>query len=60
MRHVAGDGTQVPVTLEKTCFESLRHPPALEQLDANRDGYSSPAEAYPPLFDDFDFLAHYA
>ena len=35
-------------------------PPAVERLDANRDGYISRAEAYSPLFDDFRFLPHHA
>ncbi|MEP7096802.1 MAG: hypothetical protein ABI748_04005 [Dokdonella sp.] len=34
--------------------------PAFEQLAANRDSYINRAEAYPPLLNDFDFLAHHA
>ena len=36
--------------------------PSFEQLDVNHDGRISrdEAEAYIPLFNDFDFLAHHA
>ena len=59
-RHGAGDGTQVTVTSRQPAPNHYVLQPAFEQLDAYRAGYNSRAEAYAPLFNDFDLLAHHA
>lgn len=58
----ASDGTKVLLTTGQPAPD--HYGPALDfgQLDANHDGYISrdEAEAYLPLFNDFDFPAQHA
>ncbi len=58
----AADGTQVTVTSGQPPADHYGPAPAFAQLDANHDGYISreEAQAYPPLLNDFDFIAHHA
>lgn len=55
------DGTQVTVTSGQPRSRSYGPRPAFEQLDVNHDGIidRNEAEAYLPLFNDFDNLAHH-
>jgi hypothetical protein len=57
----AADGTQVTVTSGQPVDRSYGPRPAFEQLDVNHDGVITreEAEAYLPLFNDFDNLAHH-
>ena len=57
-----GDGTRVTLTSGQPAPDRSGPPPAFAQLDANRDGSISrdEAEAYTPLANDFDYLAHHA
>ena len=58
-RYTQRDGTQVTLVSGQPHERSYGPKPAFEQLDANRDGFidSSEAQAYIPLFNDFDHLA---
>ena len=58
----AADGTQVVLTSGQPAAKSYGPAPAFDQLDANHDGSISrqEAEAYVPLFNDFDHLAHHS
>lgn len=57
----AADGTRVTVTSGQPVDRSYGPKPAFEQLDVNHDGVITreEAEAYLPLFNDFDNLAHH-
>ena len=56
----ARDGTDVTVHSGQPKPAQYGQPPAFGSLDANSDGFISraEAEAYIPLFNDFDYLAH--
>jgi hypothetical protein len=60
-RFTAADGTQVTVTSGQPPAKSYGPRPSFEQLDTNRDGTITrdEAEAYIPLLNDFDNLAHH-
>jgi len=53
------DGNRVTVTSGQPAPDPYGPPPAFEQLDANRDGSISHAEAegYIPLLNDYDYLS---
>ena len=55
----AQDGTIVTVRSGQPAPDRYGPPPAFEQLDANRDGSISHAEAegYIPLLNDYDYLS---
>lgn len=57
----AADGTQVTVTSGQPPPKSYGPRPSFEQLDTNRDGKITrdEAQAYIPLLNDFDHLAHH-
>ena len=58
----AQDGTIVTLHSGQPAPDHYGAPPPFAQLDTNRDGSISrdEAEAYLPLFNDFDYLAHHA
>ena len=62
LHSTAGDGSQVTLTSGQPKPNHYGPPPDFAQLDTNHDGYVSreEAEAYTPLFNDFDYLAHHA
>ncbi|MBS0569713.1 MAG: hypothetical protein JSS28_03835 [Proteobacteria bacterium] len=55
------DGTRVTLTSGQPAPDHYGPPPAFAALDANHDGRISreEANAYPPLLNDFDYLAHH-
>jgi hypothetical protein len=57
----AGDGSTATATSGQPKPNHYGPPPDFAQLDANQDGVISrqEAEAYMPLFNDFDCLAHH-
>lgn len=57
----AQDGTQVTLTTGQPPSRSYGPKPSFEQLDTNHDGMidRNEAEAYLPLYNDFDNLAHH-
>jgi hypothetical protein len=62
LHSTADDGSQVTVTSGQPKPNHYGPPPDFAKLDANNDGFVSreEAEAYMPLFNDFDYLAHHA
>ncbi len=60
--YTSDDGTHVTVNSGQPAPNQYGPAPAFKKLDANHDGYisRSESEAYLPLFNDFDFLAHHA
>ncbi len=56
------DGTRVTLTSGQPAPDRPSTPPPFAQLDTNHDGSISreEAESYPPLLNDFDYLAHHA
>jgi hypothetical protein len=58
----AADGTRVTLTSGQPPAQQSGPAPAFASLDANHDGAISreEANAYPPLLNDFDYLAHHA
>lgn len=58
----AQDGTQVTLTSGQPAPDNYGPAPAFAQLDANHNGSISreEAQAYIPLLNDFDYLAHHA
>jgi hypothetical protein len=62
LQSTASDGSRVTVTSGQPSPNHYGPPPDFAQLDANHDGFVSreEAEAYIPLFNDFDYLAHHA
>jgi hypothetical protein len=61
-RFTTGDGTQVILQSGQPKPDHYGPPPAFAQLDTNHDGFVSreEAEAYIPLLNDFDYLAHHS
>jgi len=59
--HTAADGTQVTIVSGQPHDPSYGPKPPFEQLDRNRDGIITrdEAEAYLPLFNDYDNLVHH-
>jgi hypothetical protein len=60
--YTSADGRQVTLTSGQPAPTRYGPAPDFGQLDANRDGSISreEAEAFTPLFNDFDHLAHHA
>jgi hypothetical protein len=58
----APDGTHVTLRVGQPPPDHYGPAPDFAKLDVNRDGYISreEAEAYPPLANDFDYIAHHA
>jgi len=58
----SSDGTKVTLTSGQPPPDHYGSAPNFGQLDTNHDGFISrdEAEAYPPLFNDFDFPAQHA
>jgi hypothetical protein len=56
------DGTQGTLTSGQPAPDHYGPAPSFTQLDINHDGFVSRDEAgaYPPLLNDFDFIAHHA
>lgn len=58
----AQDGTQVTLTSGQPAPDNYGPAPSFAQLDTDHNGSISPeeAQAYIPLLNDFDYLAHHA
>lgn len=58
----ASDGTQVTITSAQPAPVNAGPVPAFTELDTNKDGWINRTEAaaYPPLLNDFDYIAHHA
>ncbi|MGH8040563.1 MAG: hypothetical protein ACREPN_00785 [Rudaea sp.] len=58
----AADGTHVTLTSGQPPQSHYGPPPAFATLDVDHNGAISreEAQAYPPLLNDFDYLAHHA
>ena len=56
------DGTRVTLTSGQPAPDHYGPPPAFATLDAHHKGRITreEAQAYPPLFNDFDYIAHHA
>ena len=56
------DGTRVTLISGQPAPDHYGPPPAFAILDANHNGSvdRDEAQAYPPLLNDFDYLAHHA
>jgi hypothetical protein len=56
------DGTRVTLTSGQPAPDHYGPPPAFATLDANHNGSvdRDEAQAYPPLLNDFDYIAHRA
>ena len=56
------DGTHVTLTSGQPAPDHYGPPPAFATLDTDHNGGISreEAQAYPPLLNDFDYLAHHA
>ncbi|MBS0556898.1 MAG: hypothetical protein JSR27_05720 [Proteobacteria bacterium] len=56
------DGTRVTLTSGQPPADHYGPPPAFATLDANHNGKITreEANAYPPLLNDFDYIAHHA
>lgn len=56
------DGTRVTLTSGQPAPDHYGPPPAFATLDTDHSGGISreEAQAYPPLLNDFDYLAHHA
>jgi hypothetical protein len=56
------DGTHVTLTSGQPAPDHYGPPPDFATLDTNHNGSISreEAQAYPPLLNDFDYLAHHA
>lgn len=61
-RFTAADGAQVTLTSGQPPAGNYGPAPAFATLDANHDGAigREEANAYPPLLNDFDYVAHRA
>ena len=59
--YTAADGTQVTLRSGQPAPDHYGPAPAFAQLDTNHDGSITrdEAEAFTPLFNDFDHLAHH-
>ncbi len=58
----SSDGTQVTLTSGQPPADHSGPVPPFAQLDTNHDGWISRGEAaaYPPLLNDYDYIAHRA
>ncbi len=58
----ASDGTQVTVTSHQPPADHYGPAPTFAQLDTDHSGFITreEAKAYPPLLNDFDYIAHHA
>ena len=56
------DGTRVTLTSGQPAPDHYGPPPAFATLDTNHTGRITreQAQAYPPLLNDFDYIAHHA
>lgn len=56
------DGTRVTLTAGQPAPDHYGPPPAFATLDTNHNSSISreEAQAYPPLLNDFDYIAHHA
>ena len=56
------DGTHVTLTSSQPAPDHYGPPPAFATLDTNHTGRITreKAQAYPPLLNDFDYIAHHA